>query len=167
MTNVTAGAYADMPLFLFHLLEYMDVDYEIDIAEINDALGPEAGVDVWSQIIIKETRDQVELLTEAPQTGIWRLGDDAGVTVPAVGQRLARHRSASRRRSTCASPGPATTGTRARTSARWSPAGRLETDDNQLDERCKQWITGVRGQFAGTPPAAQQAPASPLNFKMA
>ena len=27
MTNVTAGAYADIPLFLFHLLEYMDVDY--------------------------------------------------------------------------------------------------------------------------------------------
>ena len=28
MTNVTAGAYADLPLFLFHLLEYMDVDYD-------------------------------------------------------------------------------------------------------------------------------------------
>jgi hypothetical protein len=24
MTNVTAGAYADVPLFLFHLLEFMD-----------------------------------------------------------------------------------------------------------------------------------------------
>ena len=31
MTNVTAGAYADVPLFLFHLLEFMDVDYVIDI----------------------------------------------------------------------------------------------------------------------------------------
>src|SRR5205807_1963285 len=30
MTNVTAVAYGDMPLFLFHLLEFMDVDYEID-----------------------------------------------------------------------------------------------------------------------------------------
>ena len=37
MTNVTAGAYADMPLFLFHLLEYLDVDYEIDVDEINRA----------------------------------------------------------------------------------------------------------------------------------
>ena len=27
ITNVTAAAYADMPLFLFHLLEYLDVDY--------------------------------------------------------------------------------------------------------------------------------------------
>jgi hypothetical protein len=45
--------------------------------------------------------------------------------------------------------------------------GRLQADDNQLEERCKQWITGVRAQFAGMQPAAQQAPASLLNFKMA
>ena len=36
MTNVTAGAYADLPLFLFHLLEYLDIDYEVDIGEINE-----------------------------------------------------------------------------------------------------------------------------------
>lgn len=35
MTNLTTEAYADMPLFLFHLLEYMDVDYELDIEAIN------------------------------------------------------------------------------------------------------------------------------------
>ena len=28
ITNVTAGAYADVPLFLFHLLEYMGVEFE-------------------------------------------------------------------------------------------------------------------------------------------
>ena len=39
MTNVTAVAYGDMPLFLFHLLEFMDVDYEIDVDELNDAMG--------------------------------------------------------------------------------------------------------------------------------
>ena len=39
MTNVTAGAYAELPLFLFHLLEYLDVDYEIDVDEINAAVG--------------------------------------------------------------------------------------------------------------------------------
>jgi biotin carboxylase len=36
MTNVTAGAYADVPLFLFHLLEFMNVDYSVDVAEINE-----------------------------------------------------------------------------------------------------------------------------------
>ena len=33
-------------------------------------------VDVWSQIIIKETADRVELLTRAPRTGIYELRDD-------------------------------------------------------------------------------------------
>jgi biotin carboxylase len=36
ITNVTAVAYGDMPLFLFHLLEFMDIDYEIDVDELNE-----------------------------------------------------------------------------------------------------------------------------------
>ena len=30
-----AGAYADVPLFAFHLLEYSGVEFEPDVAEIN------------------------------------------------------------------------------------------------------------------------------------
>ena len=55
ITHVTLGAYSDMPLFLFHLLEYLDVDYEIDVAEINARWERLAAEDVWSQLIIKET----------------------------------------------------------------------------------------------------------------
>ena len=29
--------------------------------------------------------------------------------------------------------------------------GRLQTDDEQLTDRCRHWIDGVKGQFAGTP----------------
>ena len=43
ITHVTLGAYADMPLFLFHLLEYLDVDYEIDVDEINTRWGADGG----------------------------------------------------------------------------------------------------------------------------
>ena len=46
MTNVTAGAYADVPLFLFHLLEFMDVDYRADVDEINERWRELAAVDV-------------------------------------------------------------------------------------------------------------------------
>ena len=35
--------------------------------------------DVWSQLILKEPNDSVELLTEVPKTGIWRL-DGASIT---------------------------------------------------------------------------------------
>src|SRR5450631_4780029 len=76
MTNVTAGAYADVPLFLFHLLEFMDVDYTIDVAEINDRWRALAAVDVWSQLIMKEPGDDVERILTAPRTGSWRLLDD-------------------------------------------------------------------------------------------
>jgi hypothetical protein len=41
--------------------------------------------------------------------------------------------------------------------------GRLQTDDNRLEERCKRWITGFRAQFAGTPLSAPQlSPASSM-----
>ena len=70
MTNVTAGAYADVPLFLFHLLEFMDVDYTVNVEEINDRWRDLAAVDVWSQLIMKETTvNSVERLLAAPRTG--------------------------------------------------------------------------------------------------
>jgi biotin carboxylase len=76
MTNVTAGAYADVPLFLFHLLEFMDVDYTVDVEEINERWRELAAVDVWAQLIMKEPDDSVERILEAPRTGTWHLDDD-------------------------------------------------------------------------------------------
>jgi biotin carboxylase len=75
MTNVTAGAYADVPLFLFHLLEFMDVDYTIDVEEINERWLALAAMDVWSQLIMKEPGEEVERILAAPRTGAWRLAD--------------------------------------------------------------------------------------------
>ena len=46
--------------------------------------------------------------------------------------------------------------------------GRLQTDDNQLEDRCTRWITGIRAQFAGTPIVRQHPdPVTPTSFKMA
>jgi len=142
MTNVTAGAYADMPLFLFHLLEYLDVDYEVDIGEINER-------------------------ARTPRTGIYRLTEDARVTFRSWGNDWHGITSESQAfylrilapgdyRYPGADLGALVT------------RGRLQTDDNQLEDRCKRWISGIRAQFAGTPLVAQQpAPVSPQSFKMA
>ncbi len=120
MTNVTAGAYAELPLFLFHLLEYLDVDYMIDVDEINDRWADPDSVDVWSQVVIKQTDDR--------HRTDHRLAADRDLA-----QRAARqaHASSGRpptgttcrprtRASTCGSPDPVTTSTRAPTSASWS-----------------------------------------------
>jgi biotin carboxylase len=76
ITNVTAAAYADMPLFLFHLLEYMGVDYVIDVEEINERWHSLAGGDVWAQLVMKEPSDSVERILSAPRTGTYRLDAD-------------------------------------------------------------------------------------------
>ena len=80
MTNVTAGAYADVPLFLFHLLEFMDVDYTVDVEEINERWRELAAVDVWAQLIMKEPNDSVERILAAPRTGTWHLDEDGALT---------------------------------------------------------------------------------------
>jgi len=80
ITNVTAGAYADVPLFLFHLLEFMDVDFDLDVDEINTRWEELAAVDVWSQMIIKETSGIVERLDSTAVTGQYAL-DATGALV--------------------------------------------------------------------------------------
>jgi biotin carboxylase len=165
MTNVTAGAYADMPLFLFHLLEYMDVPYEFDVDEINARWARTAGEDVWSQIIIKETRPEVELLTAAPKTGVWKLDDHGRISFARWANDW--HNLIDESEAfylTVAAPGD----------HRYKGAdlgilvtrGRLQTDDGQLTERCRHWIDGIKAQFAGTPVAGDaDAVAAPFAFK--
>jgi biotin carboxylase len=55
ITNVTAGAYADIPLVAFHLLEFFEVAFELDVDEINARWCELAAVDQWSQMVSKET----------------------------------------------------------------------------------------------------------------
>jgi hypothetical protein len=139
------------------------VDYEVDIGEINERWSREATVDVWSQIIIKETRDQVELLTEAPRTGIYRLGQDEAVTFRRWGNDW--HGIFSESEAfylRIVGPGDYLPGRGSRGAG--DPVARPTTAAGAM----QQWITGMRGQFASTPPAARRvAPASPLDFKMA
>ena len=149
MTNVSAGAYADMPLFLFHLLEYMDVDYEVDVEDINRRWSSHDATDIWSQLVLKEPNDSVELLTGAPKTGIWRLGD-GGISFGRWGNDWHSLQDD-------------TEGFYLRVLAagdyRYKGAdlgilvsrGRMQTEENELTERCRDWIAGIRSEFEGTP----------------
>ena len=73
ITNHAVFALADVPLFIFHILEYMDRDYELDVAEINQRWAQEDNVDSWSQLVVKHTKDSIEYVTEAPRSGIWKM----------------------------------------------------------------------------------------------
>ena len=166
MTNVSASAYADMPLFLFHLAEYLDIDYEIDVADLNRRWGSERLTDVWGQIILKEPEDRVELLTKAPRTGIWRMDDHGQIRAirPEVDWH-ALHDESDAFYLRIIGPGD----------YRYQGADlgilvtrtRLQTDDGALTERCHQWIDAIRSQFAGIAvgPGEQPPPHDALAFK--
>ena len=152
MTNVTAVAYGDMPLFLFHLLEFADVDYEIDVAALNEAWTHPGAVDEWSQFILKQTEDDVEVITHAPRSGIWRLDPGAHGGIRFVRRETDWHTVSSEDEAfylRIAAEGQ----------FRYPGAdlgilvtrGRLQTDDHELTERALAWIRGIKAQFVGVP----------------
>ncbi len=80
LTNLAAFAHADAPLFLFHLLEYSDHDFELDVERLNGRWRDPENLDDWSQLIVKRTEEGSIRLTRAPATGVWRLGADGGAS---------------------------------------------------------------------------------------
>ena len=169
MTNVTAVAYGDMPLFLFHLLEFMDVDYEIDVDELNTRWASAQNVDSWSQFILKQVTDEVELITAAPRSGIWRRAADGTISFlrrdtdwhtvqnedEAFYLRIA-HEGGYRYRG--ADLGILVT------------RGRFMDDDHELTDRARGWIAGIKDQFRSVPLEGDVTPpvptAEPFAFKM-
>ena len=154
ITNVTAGAYADVPLFLFHLLEFMDVDFDLDVDEINERWEELASGDVWSQMIIKETDDIVQRLTATPQHRAVLAGRQRRAGLPAGRARLAP----AAERVGGVLPADLRPG-----DYRWKGAdlgvlvtkGRLQVDSatgkSALTIRARHLIDSIRAEYAGTP----------------
>jgi hypothetical protein len=168
ITNVTAVAYGDMPLFLFHLLEFMDVEYEIDVDELNERWAQSHNLDEWTQFILKQTEDVTELITSAPSSGIWKLRPDGQIAYSrrdtdwhTVGDEAEafylRIASEGQYRYPGADLGIMVT------------RGRFMNDEHQLLDRARTWITGIKSQFQSVPPGAETPPIAkpePFGFKM-
>ncbi len=90
MTNHAAFAHADAPLFLFHLLEFSRKKFQLDVDELNARWADPDMIDSWSQMVIKHTEDSVDICTEAPETGIYKMLEDGRV----VFDRFDYHRRA-------------------------------------------------------------------------
>jgi biotin carboxylase len=167
ITNVTAVAYGDMPLFLFHLLEFMDVDYEIDVDELNERWAQVHNLDEWTQFILKQTEDVTELITDAPQSGIWRMAPDGSIafarrdtdwhTVADESEAFyLRIAGAGQYRYAGADLGILVT------------RGLFMDAEHELLDRARAWITGVKQQFVSVPvePGAPIKPPEPFGFKL-
>src|SRR3989344_4361886 len=73
LTNHAKFAMTDAPLFLFHMLEWLNVPYEIDTNELSERWAKVENMDSWSQLVIKHTKKNLELVTQAPASGIWEM----------------------------------------------------------------------------------------------
>jgi hypothetical protein len=168
ITNVTSVAYGDMPLFLFHLLEFMDVDYEIDVDELNERWAQVQNLDEWTQFILKQTEDATERITAGgaaappppPPPGPirfdrrvtdWHTVSDESeafyLRIAAEGQY----------RYPGADLGILVT------------RGRFMNDEHELLDRTRNWITGIKSQFDSVPPSADEPRShepEPFGFKL-
>ena len=156
MTNLAAFAQADAPLFLFHLLEWSNVEFDLDVEELNARWADPDNIDSWSQLVIKHTKDTVEYVNLAPSSGIWRMEEDGTVNFV----RVQTHRRTAENESEAfflriTRPGDyfyegADLGILV-------TPGRLMTDDFQLNERAKKWVAGIRAQFSSGPLRTEDA----------
>ena len=155
-TNVTAGAYADVPLFVFHLLEYADVQFELDVAEVNARWEELASEDEWSTMVIKHTNPTVELINAAPATG--RYVVDSNGSLAYSHAELDWHLLNNKDEAfflRVYGPGD----------YRWKGAdlgilvtkGRLQTSRNGLSIRAMHFIDSIRGMYSASA-LAQPAP---------
>lgn len=169
ITNVTAISYGDMPLFLFHLLEFMDLDYELDVDELNERWTQPANIDEWAQFVLKQSEDTVELITQAPPSGRWRMTGDDGVAfvrpdtdwhtvadetegfyLRIAGEGQYRYKGADL--------------------GIFVTRGRLMDDGYELTDRARRWIDGIKAAFVGEPLHDEAPPPipdrEPFGFKM-
>jgi hypothetical protein len=166
MTNHAAFAHADAPLFLFHLLEFSGVPFDLDIAELNARWSEPENIDSWSQLVIKHTEDTVDILTDAPPSGIWRMDANGSVDF----NRFDYHRRAVESEREAFFLRILKAG-----DYRYEGAdlgilvtrGRLMDDDFQLTERALNWISGIRAHYRAKPLAGPVEPAiSDRSFKI-
>jgi hypothetical protein len=164
MTNHAAFAHADAPLFLFHVLEFSGAKFDLDIEALNARWANPDMIDSWSQMVIKHTEDSVDIVTRAPESGIYRMLDDGRV----VFDRFDYHRRAVESEKEAfflriLKPGD----------YRYEGAdlgilvtrGRSMTGGFKLTDRSKKWIHGIKQCFSARPLPSAQALADPA-FKI-
>lgn len=156
ITNHAVFALADMPLFMFHLLEWMDQPYKISVNAINARWAREENIDDWCQLVIKYTKDDVLKVTEAPKSGIWRMDDKGKIHF----DRMDTHRRAIDNDNEAFFLRITRVGDYVYEGADIGILvlrGRLMTDDFQLKDRAKNWIKALKDVYVGVPPTNELA----------
>ncbi len=146
ITNHAVFALADAPLFIFHILEWMNVEYKLNVNALNSRWAKQVNIDGWSQLIIKHTKDTIEHVSEAPQSGIYQMFDNGHIQF----DRMDTHRRAVESESEAFFLHISKQGDYLYEGADMGilvSRGRMMTDDFQLNDRAHRWINAVRGKY--------------------
>ncbi len=157
MTNLACFAHADAPLFLFHLIEWMGINYHVDPSKLSKRWANPDNVDSWSQLVIKHTGDDVRKITSAPASGVWEL-DDAGEMSYVRMQTHRRTVQHENRAFYLRISGKGDYFYEGADLGILVSPGRFMDDDFQLTSRAKAWINGINAHYEGeVVPASQHA----------
>ncbi|MFT4647577.1 MAG: hypothetical protein ACI87O_001345 [Planctomycetota bacterium] len=146
ITNHAVFALADVPLFLFHILEWMDQPYKLDVKEINDRWAEDENCDAWGQLVLKHTTEGVRMVDEAPRSGIWRMLESGQLEY----SRMDTHRRAVERDDEAFFLRISRKGDYLYEGADLGilvMRGRLMTDEGELSERARAWIDAIHGLY--------------------
>ncbi|TLP80163.1 biotin carboxylase [Maribacter sp. ACAM166] len=146
ITNHAVFALADAPLFIFHILEWMNVEYSLNVKEINDRWARQENIDGWSQLIIKHTEDTIEYVSQAPKSGIWKMFDTGHIQF----DRMDTHRRAVETENEAFFLHIAKEGDYLYEGADMGilvSRGRMMTDDFKINARAQNWIDAIRGKY--------------------
>ena len=146
ITNHAVFALADAPLFIFHILEWMNVEYKLNVKELNARWFRQENIDGWSQLIIKHTEETIEYVSEAPQSGIWKMFDNGHIQF----DRMDSHRRAVENEKEAFFLHISKVGDYLYEGADMGilvSRGRMMNDDFELNDRARNWIKAIRGQY--------------------
>lgn len=150
MTNLSSFAHADAPLFLFHLIEWMDINYHMDPGKLSNRWANPDNIDSWSQLVMKHTGSDVKRITKAPPSGIWEMAEDGSVRYV----RMQTHRRTVQHENRAFYLRISGVGDYFYEGADLgilvSP-GRFMDDDFALTDRAKAWINAINAQYVGEP----------------
>lgn len=86
MTNMSDFSADNIPLFLFHLLEYApDVDLKLGVDAINQAILANGAAGTAAQVVLKYTDEPLKIITQAPVSGVYTLEPNGELTLKQAG----------------------------------------------------------------------------------
>ncbi len=154
ITNHAVFALSDMPLHLFHTLEWMNVPYELNVNALNRRWSKEENIDTWGQMVIKHTQDDIRRVTEAPRSGIWRMREDGSIYF----WRMDTHRRYVEKDNEAFFLRITRVGDWLYEGADIGilvMRGRMMTDNFELTERSKKWLAAIRAEYKSVVPGSQ------------